>query len=106
MDPCRAGRKIPAFAPARRHPDISRRPLACGAGRSQMSRLNGAASALVVALAAAGCASFDGSAPRASLRDANALHAQASLKGVARADGAWPATDWWTGSGDGQPAAP
>jgi NodT family efflux transporter outer membrane factor (OMF) lipoprotein len=70
-----------------------------------MSRLIGAASALVFALAAAGCASFDGSAPRASLRDANALHAQTSLKGVARADGAWPATDWWKGFGDAQLAA-
>jgi NodT family efflux transporter outer membrane factor (OMF) lipoprotein len=70
-----------------------------------MSRLTGAASALVVALAAVGCASFDGSAPLASLRDANALRAEASLKGVARAEGAWPATDWWTGFGDAQLAA-
>lgn len=70
-----------------------------------MRRIVGVVSVLVVAMAVAGCASFDGSAPRASLRDANALHAEASLKGVARTEGAWPATDWWTGFGDPQLAA-
>jgi NodT family efflux transporter outer membrane factor (OMF) lipoprotein len=70
-----------------------------------MGRLTGVAAALAVASAVAGCASFDGSAPRASLRDANGLQAQKSLQGVARTDGAWPAADWWTGFGDPQLAA-
>jgi NodT family efflux transporter outer membrane factor (OMF) lipoprotein len=59
-------------------------------------------SLFAVALAVAGCASFDGSAPRASLRSANELRAAESLRSAKLSAAAWPVADWWRGFGDAQ----
>jgi NodT family efflux transporter outer membrane factor (OMF) lipoprotein len=64
--------------------------------------MNGIASILVAALVLAGCASFDRSAPRASLRNANELRAAQSLRAGTLSDAAWPSIDWWKGLGDPQ----
>jgi NodT family efflux transporter outer membrane factor (OMF) lipoprotein len=56
-----------------------------------------AAAALV-----AGCASDGGLKPQASLQDANALQAGASLSRVAVSPAAWPARDWWRRYSDPQ----
>lgn len=58
----------------------------------------------VAALAAlvAGCASDAGLKPQARLRDADQLHAAATLARVPVSPAAWPARDWWRRYGDPQ----
>jgi NodT family efflux transporter outer membrane factor (OMF) lipoprotein len=63
---------------------------------------NGIVATLAAALLAAGCASFDGSAPRASLRSANELRAAQSLRAARLSEAAWPVVDWWKDFGDAQ----
>jgi NodT family efflux transporter outer membrane factor (OMF) lipoprotein len=50
----------------------------------------------------AGCASFNGLAPQAALRDANTLAMQRTLERAVVSRAAWPATDWWKTYGDPQ----
>ena len=50
----------------------------------------------------AGCASTNGLAPQASLREPNALASQRALDGVSVSKAAWPATDWWKAFDDPQ----
>jgi NodT family efflux transporter outer membrane factor (OMF) lipoprotein len=57
---------------------------------------------MVAALVVAGCASFDGSAPRARVRSADDLRASESLAAARLSDAAWPRGDWWKGFGDPQ----
>ncbi|MFZ3321418.1 MAG: efflux transporter outer membrane subunit [Usitatibacter sp.] len=60
-----------------------------------------APAALVVALALAGCASFDGSKPQSALRDANTLAAARTLESNAVA-AQWPVDGWWKQFNDPQ----
>ena len=50
----------------------------------------------------AGCASMNGIAPHAALRDADTLAAQRSLQGANVMNAAWPKTDWWKAFNDRQ----
>jgi len=50
----------------------------------------------------AGCASTNGLAPSAVVRDANALASQRTLANVSISDAAWPKADWWTSLRDPQ----
>jgi len=54
------------------------------------------------ALLAAGCASFDGLAPRAARTDAASLAAGKSLSGADLSPAHWPAANWWQRFGDPQ----
>jgi len=56
---------------------------------------------MVAALLAAGCASFDGLAPKAVPADAANLAASAALA-EEKPSAAWPAADWWQRFGDPQ----
>ena len=56
---------------------------------------------LLAALLAAGCASFDGLAPKAQRTGAASLQAKATLADV-QPSAAWPAANWWQGFGDAQ----
>jgi NodT family efflux transporter outer membrane factor (OMF) lipoprotein len=58
------------------------------------------AAAMAASLAA--CASPNGLAPQASMRDAGSLAAQRALQDTSVSDAAWPATDWWKSFGDPQ----
>ena len=60
------------------------------------------ACAALAALLTAGCASFDGIAPRAKRADAASLAANRWLAGAATSPAAWPGTDWWQRFGDPQ----
>jgi NodT family efflux transporter outer membrane factor (OMF) lipoprotein len=71
------------------------RPRIIGQGRL-------AAIATLVALLAAGCASFRGLAPQAQRTDAATLAARASLADAKLAAATWPAADWWRRFGDPQ----
>jgi NodT family efflux transporter outer membrane factor (OMF) lipoprotein len=57
---------------------------------------------LLAALLAAGCASFDGLAPKAVQTDAAALAASRSLAGARLSPAAWPLSAWWQRFGDPQ----
>ncbi len=57
---------------------------------------------LAAALLAAGCASFDGLAPKAVRTDASTLAASNSLSGANASTAAWPAANWWQRFGDPQ----
>ena len=59
------------------------------------------AACLLTILLAAGCASFDGLAPKARRSDAASLQAQRTLA-TARPSTAWPASNWWRRFGDPQ----
>ena len=56
---------------------------------------------LAASVLAAGCASFEGIAPKSERTDPAALASRAALAD-ARPSGAWPAADWWTRFGDPQ----
>ena len=71
------------------------RPRIIGQGRL-------AAIATLVALLAAGCASFRGLAPQAQRTDAATLAARASLADAKLTAATWPAADWWRRFGDPQ----
>lgn len=60
-----------------------------------------APAALTVAMALAGCASFDGSKPQSALRDANSLAAARTLESNAAA-AQWPIDGWWKRFNDPQ----
>ncbi len=66
-----------------------------------MMRAPTAIAILAAALLAAGCASFDGLAPRAVRTDPASLAAKTSLATV-NPSAAWPAADWWRRFGDPQ----
>ena len=57
---------------------------------------------VLAALLAAGCASFDGLAPKAVRADAAALAASRSLAGARLSPAAWPSSAWWQRFGDPQ----
>ncbi len=57
---------------------------------------------VLAALLAAGCASFDGLAPKAVRADAAALAASRSLAGARLSPAAWPSAAWWQRFGDPQ----
>jgi len=57
--------------------------------------------ALASALLAAGCASFDGLAPKSQRADPASLAAKASLAEV-KPSAVWPAANWWQRFGDPQ----
>ena len=61
-----------------------------------------ALTSLLGALIAAGCANFDGLAPKASAIDAAALAASRSLAGATLSPAAWPTATWWQRFGDTQ----
>ena len=65
-------------------------------------RLGRAASALLVTMLAAGCASMDGLSTQGSMANPNKLAAQKSLAEAAVSAAAWPASDWWRSFGDSQ----
>jgi len=65
-------------------------------------RVGRAASALLVTLLAAGCASMNGLSTQASMNGAKTLAAQKSLAAAAVSAAAWPATDWWRSFSDPQ----
>ena len=68
-----------------------------------MMRTHAALAALVgTALLAAGCASFDGLAPKARRTDAATLATRASLADAKLTAATWPAADWWRRFGDPQ----
>jgi NodT family efflux transporter outer membrane factor (OMF) lipoprotein len=58
--------------------------------------------ALLGALLAGGCASFDGLAPKAVGTDAAGLAASRSLAGAKLSPAAWPSAAWWQRFGDPQ----
>jgi NodT family efflux transporter outer membrane factor (OMF) lipoprotein len=60
------------------------------------------AGALASALLLAACASTDGLAPEASLRDANDLAVANTLAAAAQSSSVWPRSDWWTAYNDPQ----
>jgi NodT family efflux transporter outer membrane factor (OMF) lipoprotein len=60
------------------------------------------ASALLVTLLAAGCASMDGITTSASMKSADSLAVQKSLADLAVSPAAWPAADWWHAFNDPQ----
>ena len=66
------------------------------------ARIALAAFAFATSAFIAGCASTNGLAPQASLREANALASQRALDGVSVSKAAWPATDWWKAFDDPQ----
>jgi NodT family efflux transporter outer membrane factor (OMF) lipoprotein len=57
---------------------------------------------LALAMLLAGCMSTGPQAPRARLRDASSVPAQASIGKLSRAPAAWPEQDWWQVYGDPQ----
>lgn len=61
-----------------------------------------AASAVLVTMLAAGCASMQGLSTHASLQDPDRLRANASIAGTHLSPAAWPAADWWKQLGDPQ----
>lgn len=65
-------------------------------------RLRAPLAALFTALLAAGCASFDGLAPKAMRADAGALAASRALADAKLSPAAWPAAAWWQRFGDPQ----
>ena len=65
-------------------------------------RLGRAASALLVTLLAAGCASTNGLSTQASVANANKLATEKSLAEAAVSAAAWPSTDWWRSFDDPQ----
>ncbi len=65
-------------------------------------RLRAAVAALAAAALAAGCASFDGLAPKSVRSDPAALAAGAALAGANLSAAAWPASNWWQRFGDPQ----
>jgi NodT family efflux transporter outer membrane factor (OMF) lipoprotein len=75
-------------------------PTPAAADNSQ--RLGRAASALLVTMLAAGCASMDGLSTQGSMANPNKLAAQKSLAEAAVSAAAWPASDWWRSFGDSQ----
>src|SRR2546423_549314 len=74
----------------------------CAAASDTSLRLGRAASALLVTMLAAGCASMEGLSTRESMEDPNRLAAQKSLADAAVSAAAWPASDWWRSFGDAQ----
>ena len=58
--------------------------------------------ALLGALLAGGCASFEGLAPKAVRTDAAGLAASRSLAGARLSPAAWPSAAWWQRFGDPQ----
>ena len=66
------------------------------------TRLQLTASALLVAMLAAGCADMQGLAPQASRNDAAGLAAAGSIANTRLSPAAWPATDWWKRYNDPQ----
>lgn len=70
--------------------------------RLTRQRLRAMLAPVAAALLAAGCASFDGLAPKAVRTDAAALAASAALADAALSPAAWPAADWWRRFGDAQ----
>ena len=66
--------------------------------RRRLTWLGAAAAAML----AAGCANFDGLAPKSVRNDATALAASAALAGAPLSHSAWPAADWWRNFGDPQ----
>ena len=61
-----------------------------------------ALAALLGALLAGGCASFDGLAPKALATDPAALAASGALAGARLSPAAWPTAAWWQRFGDPQ----
>jgi hypothetical protein len=59
------------------------------------SALRAPLAALLGALLAGGCASFDGLAPKAVGTDAAGLAASRSLAGARLSPAAWPTAAWW-----------
>ncbi len=57
---------------------------------------------LVAAALAAGCASFEGIAPRSARTEAAALASSATLADLRLADATWPVANWWQRFGDPQ----
>ena len=70
--------------------------------RRRRTRPLAAMAALSTAVLAAGCASFDGLAPKSVRNDASALAARAALAAAPVSHPAWPAADWWRSFGDPQ----
>jgi NodT family efflux transporter outer membrane factor (OMF) lipoprotein len=66
------------------------------------SGLRAPLAALLGALLAGGCASFDGLAPKSVKADAAALAASRSLAGARLSPAAWPSAAWWQRFGDPQ----
>ena len=67
-----------------------------------MMRPRTAICTLFAALLAAGCASFDGIAPKAQRTDAASLAAGATLADAKLTTAAWPEREWWQRFGDPQ----
>jgi NodT family efflux transporter outer membrane factor (OMF) lipoprotein len=67
-----------------------------------MMRARAAIAPLLAALLGAGCASFDGLAPKAQRADAASLAAGAALAEAKLSAADWPAADWWQRFGDPQ----
>jgi len=58
--------------------------------------------ALTASALLAGCASMEGVAPQATLRDPGALATERSLGSARISNAAWPATEWWKSFHDSQ----
>jgi len=67
-----------------------------------MKRPGAAAAVAAAAALVAGCASFDGLAPKAVRTEAGALAASKALSEAGASPAAWPAADWWQRFGDPQ----
>ncbi|MFT4246463.1 MAG: efflux transporter outer membrane subunit [Pseudomonas sp.] len=67
-----------------------------------MKRAARSATASVLVLALAACASSRGLAPEGRLLDAADIHSEKSLSGVALSPAAWPSQEWWRALGDPQ----
>lgn len=70
--------------------------------RRMRKRLRASIASLAAALLAAGCARFDGLAPKAVRIDPAALAASTTLAGATLSAAAWPAANWWQRFGDPQ----
>ncbi len=66
------------------------------------SGLRAPLASLLAAVLTAGCASFDGLAPKAVQTDASGLAASHSLADVRLSPAAWPSSAWWQRFGDPQ----
>src|ERR1700687_3342563 len=94
---------------ARRDPDLFAGRVAHGAQtraaqrRLKMHRRVGSIAALLAgALLAAGCASFDGLKPQASLEAGSKLRAAEALRSATFSQARWPSEEWWTRFADPQ----
>lgn len=59
-------------------------------------------SLVFLAMALAGCASYEGLTTSGVSLDAKNLKAEQSLKGITLSAAAWPSSDWWKSLGDPQ----